>query len=317
MKLTLRKILKGAAVVCAAAVMLCSSLFLTGCDRDGVAVVGSTSLQPYVESLAEEFMRKYPETHIDVQGGGSSAGINKTKEGVADVGMSSRGLKASETGLTPIKIASDGLAVIINPKNPLLETTESELSLTERQIRKIYNREYLKWSDVAKDLGIPMYGKDSEIYLMAREAGSGTRTVFEDLIMGSDRITSYAMVMTSNGGVRSYIADNPNAIGFISLGLVPVREKGKAKPVTALHINGVAATEPNVAKGEEGATWEEGGYLLARPFLFVIREGEEIEGVARDFLNYVLSEEGQTRLEAMGLIPIPKEDWYVPETTET
>ena len=238
-------------------------------------VAGSTSVQPYAEILAEEFARIHPGSEIDVQGGGSSAGITAAGTGTTDIGMSSRHLKEEERTLLAVEIARDGLAIIAHPDNPVGD-------LTLAQVRDIYTAKTVNWSGLK--------GKKAEIHIVAREEGSGTRSAFEELVMGEDRIVPEAIVLPSYGAIREFVSRDPNAIGFISLGLVD-HQQG-LKPVKALRLDGVAPTRENI---------ENGSYSLFRPFLFVMKG--EPAGLARQFIDFTLSEEGQQILIKEGLFP--------------
>lgn len=271
MKVKGRLVRKMGSVVCVLALLITISL-LPGCrDRNnaGVIVAGSTSVQPYAEVLAEEFMILHPDIVIDIQGGGSSAGILAAKTGTSNLGMSSRVLKDEETSLWHVEIARDGLAVIINPDNPIV-------NLTLEQVSDIYSAKITKWSELG--------GPDEKIHIITREDGSGTRDAFTNLVMGESSITPKAIVQDSNGAVRQLVKDDPNAIGYISLGLVD-------DTVKALELNGVAATRENVLNGT---------YNLSRPFLFIAQE--EPTGQTKEFMDYVLSPEGQQLLMNEGLI---------------
>ncbi len=257
-----------------ASTLILSVSLLSGCSKKpeaGTIVAGSTSVQPYAEVLAEEYMLLHPGTEIDIQGGGSSAGITAAQSGTADIGMSSRALKAEEASLWYVVIAKDGLAVIVNPKNPIA-------NLTLNQVRDIYANTLTDWSQLG--------GTNAKIHVITREEGSGTRDAFVSLVMGKTEITSKAIVQDSNGAVRQLVADDPNAIGYVSLGLVNERIK-------ALKLGGIAATHENV---------ENGTYKLTRPFLFITRS--EPTGAAKDFIDFVLSSQGQQMLANEGLIPI-------------
>ena len=236
----------------------------------GIIVAGSTSVQPFAEILAEEYMVLHPDVSIDIQGGGSSAGIMSAQSGTADIGMSSRDLKDDETGLWSVEIARDGLAVIVHPSNPIQ-------NLTLSQIRDIYTAAIDDWSQLG--------GRNSKIHVITREEGSGTRGAFESLVMDKTWITPKAIVQDSNGAVRQLVADDPNAIGFISLGLVD-------DTVKALQLEGVAATTENVINGRYG---------LSRPFLFITLK--QPSGETKQFIDFALSAEGQKILTAEGLIP--------------
>jgi len=255
---------------------------LSSCNNKhsgGVIVAGSTSVQPYAELLEEEFARSHPSFHIDVQGGGSSAGITAVQSGTADIGMSSRSLKEKEQGLWAIEIALDGLAVIVHPENPVN-------GMTAEEIRGIYLGEIKTWSYFGAD--------DKAIHVIAREEGSGTRSAFEELLMDGKFIAPEAIVQNTNGSVRQLVCDDPYAIGFISLGLV---EQAGIKPVKALTLDGIAATQENVINKT---------YKLFRPFLFVMKE--EPQGAAKEYIDYILSEEGQSILAEEGLIPVRKSE---------
>ena len=243
-----------------------------GRSESGIIVSGSTSVQPYAEILAEEYGLHHPDKEVDVIGGGSSAGIQAAEAGTADIGMSSRTLKESEEWLWSVEIAKDGLALIIHPDNPVA-------NLTLEQVRAIYALEITKWSELGANL------PDAKIHVITREEGSGTRSAFEDLVMDNKRITPKAIVQDSNGAIKQAVGNDKNSIGFISLGVVDANVK-------ALQLDGVAATWDNVVNGS---------YALFRPFLFVT-DGEPT-GLAKDFIDYILSPQGQQLLISEGLIP--------------
>lgn len=264
--------------------------FISSCGKGSeemIIAAGSTSVQPYAEILAEEYIHLNPGREIDIQGGGSSAGIFAAASKTAEIGMSSRSLKDSELESFEdpgyewyiVEIAKDGLAVIIHPENPL-----QNLSL--EQINAVYSAEITNW----KNLG----GNDANIHIITREEGSGTRSAFEELVMGDKFISPKSIVQDSNGSVRLLVSNDINSIGFISLGLVDP-EKGQ-KPVKALCLEGVEATEENIINGT---------YKLFRPFLFVtaVEKGEGPKGLTKEFIDFTLSEKGQQILINEGLIP--------------
>ena len=249
-------------------------ILLPGCHRKqgGISVVGSTSDQPFAEALSEEFMARHPQEKIFIQGGGSTAGIQAVLTGASEVGMSSRKLEESEKELIAIPIIYDAIAVIVHRSNPLL-------GLRLAQIRQIYAGKITRWNEVG--------GKDQDITVVTREEGSGTRETFQNLVMGKDEeISLAALVQDSNGAIRQVVADDPNAIGFISLGLVNDRVK-------ALKIDGIEPSIENI---------REHRYTILRPFLFVFKSPPQ--GTAKEFLDYVLSPEGQKLLVKEGLVGI-------------
>lgn len=251
------------------------SLFFgsVGCQRSkaGITVAGSTSVEPFAELLAEEYMIRNPHSHIYVQGGGSTAGIEAVRSHAANIGMSSRSLMGTEKSLYAVTIAKDAIAIIIHPENPV-----EDLSLIK--VREVFSGRIRNWKEIG--------GQDHPIILVTREEGSGTREAFQKLVMGEEEISLEALVQDSNGAIRQVVSGDPNAIGYISLGLV--NEK-----VKALRISGV---EPNVKNIESGR------YHLVRPFLFVFNV--EPTGETKAFLDFVISPEAQELLCKEGLISI-------------
>jgi phosphate transport system substrate-binding protein len=183
--------------------------------------------------------------------------------------MSSRELKGEEKNLWSAEIAKDGLAVIVHPSNPVSNFTLS-------QVRDIYSVAISEWNGPGS--------VKSKIHVITREEGSGTRSAFESLVMGKMEITPKAIVQDSNGAVRQLVADDPSAIGFISLGLI--NEK-----VKALELDGIAASHNNVINGSYG---------LSRPFILICKA--QPDGQTKQFIDFVLSEEGQRLLTAEGLV---------------
>jgi phosphate transport system substrate-binding protein len=240
--------------------------------HSGIILAGSTSVQPFAEALAEKYMSLHSGITIDVQGGGSAAGIMSAQTNTADIGMSSRDLKGDEKKLWYVEIARDGLAVIVNPSNAIA-------NLTLAQARDIYAGNFTNWSQLG--------GKNAQIHVISREEGSGTRSAFESLVMNKIGITARAIIQDSNGAVRQLVGDDPNAIGFISLGLVNDKVK-------ALELDGVQATRANVLNGT---------YNLSRPFLFMTSVPPA--GQVKDFIDFVLSPEGKKLLDTEGLVTYP------------
>jgi len=234
-------------------------------------VAGSTSVEPFAELLAEEYMLHHPHSHIYVQGGGSTAGIEAVKTHAAHIGMSSRSLMAEERNLYAVTVAKDAIAIIVHPENPI-----TDLSLP--QIRQVFAGEIKTWNEIG--------GHSRPIVLVTREEGSGTREAFQKMVMENREINLEALVQDSNGAIRQVVASDPNAIGYISLGLV--NEK-----VKALKISGVEPNLKNIFHGR---------YRLVRPFLFVFNG--KPEGEADSFLEFVLSPEAQELLQKEGLVTI-------------
>ena len=245
-------------------------------SKSTVSLHGSTSIQPFAEILGQEFEKKNPGVRVDPQGGGSTAGITALANGIADIGTCSRALSEKEAkSYRPITIAIDGLAVVVHPSNPVK-------GLTLEQARRIFTGEIGNWKEVG--------GADHAIALNVREAGSGTQEAFAHLVMKTAAVNNRAAVYSSNGEVKGMIKNDPNAIGYMSLGLV-----GDGSAVRAVAIDGVEATLKNVA---------DGSYALWRPFLFVVKGTPRLE--VQKFIDYVLSDEGQALLEKDGLVRAPK-----------
>ena len=251
-------------------------LFAFGCRRAGDAgatltIAGSTSVQPFAEKLAETYMANHPGLSINVQGGGSTAGVRAAETGAAQIGMSSRHLKAGEEALRQVTIALDGIAIIVNAANPVA-------GLSRADVAAIFAGEIPRWSRVG--------GPDRPIHFVTREEGSGTRGAFEEMVMGKKDIAPRALVQDSNGAVREIVASDPDSLGYISLGLVDRR-------VRAVAVDGVLPTHETILAKR---------YAVVRPFLFLSRE--EPAGSTRAFIDYVLGPEGQRLLGLEGLIPV-------------
>jgi phosphate transport system substrate-binding protein len=240
-------------------------------SQTDLTLAGSTSIQPFADKWAEVFMGKRPGLGVNVQGGGSSAGIQACKSGACQIGMSSRELKGDEKDLVEIVVARDGLAVIVHPSNPVRGVKLAD-------VKQIFSGDLRGW----KLLG----GEDRAITVVTREEGSGTRGAFQELVMGKTRIYRGAITEDSNGTVREIVAHDPYSIGFISLGLVN-------EQVRALELDGAVGNEANIRNGS---------YKLVRPFLFVSLG--EPAGLAKEFIDFVLSAEGQALVKKEGLLPI-------------
>ena len=250
-------------------------------EKAHVTIAGSTSVQPYMEILAENYVRRFPGSAVDVQGGGSSAGISAVGSGIADIGMSSRSLSENEKEhYKPIEIAWDGLALIVHPSNPVN-------SLSVEQIQDIYSGKITDWGDVGGNQG-------EEIFVISREAGSGTRGFFEEFVMDGERISNRAIIQSTNGTIRTLVSGdargNRQAIGFISLGLLDLPGQN---PVKGIAINGIPPTNENIVNHS---------YNLFRPFLIVT--DFDISDEVRDFIDFIISDDGQSILENRGLVRI-------------
>jgi phosphate transport system substrate-binding protein len=260
------------------AVVALAAMSFSGRDKGGqtVMVLGSTSIHPFAEVLSQDFDKRQSAVYVEVQGGGSTAGLQAVVNHVAEIGMCSRGLNEQEKGAyLPIEIARDGLAIVVHAGNPLD-------GLTTEQIADVFAGKITNW----RELG----GPDKEIHVITREEGSGTREAFQKLVMGKDRrIFRRAVTQESNGAVHELVLHDPAAVGYMSLGL--------AKELKLLKVDGVEPTRQNVMNKS---------YALVRPFLFVVRRGEPVSDSARQFIDFVLSESSQRMLEREGLVAADK-----------
>lgn len=239
-----------------------------------VSTDGSTSMQKVIGALGEAFTEANPDVNFTYNPTGSGSGITAVTEGRCDIGLSSRNLKDEEAakGLKATVLALDGIAVIVNPENPV-----SELSL--EQIAKIYTGEITNWSELG--------GNDAEIVVIGREAGSGTRDGFESITKTADACV-YRQELTSTGDVITTVAQNPDAIGYASLASI-------GDTVKALAVEGVAPSEETV---------KDGSYLVQRPFVLVTREGEELSEAAQAFFDYITSADAASIIADAGAVAV-------------
>jgi phosphate transport system substrate-binding protein len=255
--------------------LLLASMLLAACGSPAtpapgtaseITVAGSTSVQPLAEVLAEAYMGAHPEIRITVQGGGSSVGVKSAGEGTVDIGTASREIKEEEFAEFPdlqvFTIARDGIAIVVHP-----DVTVD--GLTKDQIKGIYEGSITMWSEVG--------GPNAAIVVVGREEGSGTRGAFGSLVMGDEEfaMVGTAILQPSNGAVRTTVSTTPDSIGFISFGYLD-------ESVKAVAIDGVEATVANTLSGE---------YPVVRPFN-MLTNGEP-SGAVKDWLDFILGEEGQ------------------------
>lgn len=247
---------------------------LTGCggNKESVATDGSTSMNKVIGALGEAFEA---DTGISVtyNATGSGAGIQAVQEGRCDIGLSSRNLKDEEkaNGLEGTILAYDGIAIIVNPENPVND-------LDIETIAKIYTGEIKNWKEVG--------GNDAEIVLIGREAGSGTRDGFES-ITDTEGKCAYRQELTPTGDVITTVASNPGAIGYASLASVK-------DTVKALTVGGIVASEETI---------KDGSYVVQRPFVLVTKEDATLSESAQKFFDYITSEAANEIISAAGVVP--------------
>ena len=254
------------------AVLLVCSIAACGGNKESVATDGSTSMDQVIGALSEAFEENEGIT-VTYNATGSGAGIQAVQEGRCDIGLASRNLKDEEkaSGLEGTVLAYDGIAVIVNPENPV-----SDLDL--ETIAKIYTGEIKNWKEVG--------GNDAEIVLIGREGGSGTRDGFESITDTEDKC-KYRQELTSTGDVITTVASNPNAIGYASLASVK-------DTVKALSVDGVKPSE---------ATIKDGSYVVQRPFVLVTKKDAKLSESAQKFFDYMTSEAANEIISGAGVVP--------------
>lgn len=252
-------------------ILLCT---LTACggNKNAVSTDGSTSMNKVIGGLSEAFEADTGIT-VTYNATGSGAGIQAVQEGRCDIGLASRNLKNEEkaNGLEETILAYDGIAIIVNPAN-----TVNDLDL--ETIAKIYTGEIKNWKEIG--------GKDAEIVLIGREAGSGTRDGFESITDTEDKC-KYRQELTSTGDVITTVASNPNAIGYASLASVK-------DTVKALNVDGVKPSE---------ATIKDGSYVVQRPFVLVTKTDVTLSESAQAFFNFITSEAAHEIIIEAGVVP--------------
>ena len=241
-----------------------------------VATDGSTSMEKVIGALGEAFMEQNKGVTFTYNPTGSGSGITAVGEGRCDIGLSSRALKDDEkaSGLKETVLALDGIAVIVNPANPVSD-------LDVETIAKIYTGEITNWKEVG--------GNDAEIVLIGREAGSGTRDGFESITDTKDSC-KYRQELTSTGDVITTVSTNPDAIGYASLAALKDNVK-------ALTVGGIAPTEDTI---------KDGSYVIQRPFVLVTKDGTELSTAAQAFFDYATSADAADLIAAAGAVAVAK-----------
>lgn len=240
-----------------------------------VSMAGSTSMEKLANAVAESFMAKYPNVTVSAEFTGSGAGIESVLAGSVDIGNASRDLKEEEktNGAVENIVAIDGIAVVVDPANTVAD-------LTKEQLISIYTGEITNWSELG--------GTDEPIVVVGREAGSGTRGAFEELLEVEDAC-AYANELDSTGAVMAKVASTPGAVGYVSLDVVD-------DTVIAVALEGVEATADNIKAGS---------YFLSRPF--VMATNGEISAqseTVQAFFDYLASDEGKEVISGVGLITV-------------
>lgn len=238
-----------------------------------ITLAGSTSMEKYANALAEGFMEKYPNVSVQAEFTGSSAGVEAVLAGQCDVGNSSRNLKEEEKkkGAVENIVAIDGIAVVTDSSNTAKD-------LTRDQLIGIYTGTITNWKDAG--------GIDQPVVVIGREAGSGTRGAFEEILDIADTC-KYANELDSTGAVMAKVASTPGAIGYVSLDVID-------DTVKTLTLDGVEAAEVTIKSGD---------YFLSRPFVMATKgEIEKQNALVKALFDYIYSEEGEELIQSVGLI---------------
>ena len=238
-----------------------------------VSMVGSTSMEKFANSLSEAFMEKYPDVTVTAEFTGSSAGVEAVSGGTADIGN----LKEEELadGIAENIVAIDGIAVVVDNSNTVEDLTKDQLS-------QIYKGEIINWSEVG--------GSDAPVVVVGREAGSGTRSAFEELLELEEQC-KYANELDSTGAVMAKVAATPGAIGYVSLDVLD-------DTVKAVKLDGAEPTEENIKAGS---------YFLSRPFVMATKgEIAEQNDLVKALFDYIYSPEGDELVKSVGLITVDR-----------
>ena len=237
-----------------------------------VATGGSTSMKNVIAALTEGFAEVQPGVTVSYDPTGSGAGITGATDKTLDIGLSSRALKADETGVTGTTIALDGIAIIVNKDSKVED-------LTVDQLKRMFTGEITNWSEVG--------GDDGEIVLIGREAGSGTRDGFESIVDVKDSC-KYAQELTATGAVISAVEANPLAVGYASLSAV-------GDTVAMVTVEGVECSEDTV---------KDGSYKIQRPFVFVTNKSVTLSEQAQAFVDFATSKDAADLIRTAGAVPV-------------
>ena len=259
--------------------------------KNSVQIKGSDTMVNLGQAWAERYMEKNPAGVVSVTGGGSGTGIASLISGTCDIAMSSREIKekeiarAREKGIEPreIKVALDGLAVVINPQNPIGK-------LTIDQLARMFSGKIVNWKEVG--------GPDLEIVLLSREVNSGTHVYFKEHVLrggepnGKQEFSPSALMLSSSQAIADEVAGNPGAIGYYGMGYV----SNKQKAVALANNTGAEYVPPlmqNIVNGK---------YPISRP-LFLYTKGEPA-GAVKDFVDFILSPAGQEAVIETDFVPL-------------
>lgn len=236
-------------------------------------IAGGTAHIPVMTGAARKIMEVNPDIKITVTGGGSGVGVQQVGEGLVEIGNTGRPLKEGEVekyGLVSFPFAIDGVAVAVNPKNSVKE-------LTREQLKGIFSGRIKNWKEIG--------GRDEAINIYVREDGSGTREVFEAEALKGGESSPAANVINSNGAMKTALGRDARGIGYVGIGHLDDTIKG-------LVIDGMTPSQANAASG---------AYDITR-LLFMNTKGRP-EGLVKDFIDYIYTDEGAEIITGAGYIP--------------
>jgi len=276
----------------AIAVLFLNNAFAAS-GRNSIQIKGSDTMVNLGQAWAEKYTEKNPAEFVAVTGGGSGTGLSSLISGTCDIAMSSRNIKdkeialAKQKGINPyeIKVALDGLAVVVNPKNPVSK-------LTIGQLAQIFTGKINNWKEVG--------GQDAKIVILSREVNSGTHVYFKEHVLrrgdpnSKEEFAPSALLLSSSQAIADEVANNPLAIGYYGMGYI----SAKQKPILVAgdeKSEYIAPTIENVVSGK---------YPISRP-LFLYTNGEPA-GLVKKFVDFILSKEGQDIVLATDFVPINK-----------
>ncbi len=264
---------------------------LAAADKNSIQIKGSDTMVNLGQAWAEAFSRLHPQANVAVTGGGSGTGISALISGTADIAECSRTMKqkeidkAKENGIIPyeITVAMDGLAVVVNPGNPVSQ-------LTVDQLADIFTGKITSW----KQLG----GKNLPVLILSREVNSGTHVYFKEHVLrkgnpnGTEEFSPMALLMPSSQAIADEVAQNPNAIGYYGMGYMSARQKA----IAVARDKNSPYEEPTIENVKNGK------YPISRPLLMYTKG--KPDGQVKEFIDFALSKEGQEIVVKTDFVPV-------------
>ena len=273
------------AAVPATSAPVTTAVATTSAQKQSITITGSTTVLPIAQAAADAYMKLHPEANIQISGGGSGVGIQSIGAKTVDIGMSSRDVTSAEKAKYPdfniVTVAHDGIAVIVNPQNSIQY-------ITLDQVKGIYTGKITKWSEIS---GADVPNTNNQIVLIGRDSASGTRSYFDETVLKNANLSKNMLEQNSNGAVAQSVAQTPGAIGYVSIGFVS--SDVKALPIW-YNANKIISPSVDTVKNKT--------YPVSRD-LYMITNGQPT-GLTRDYLDYLLSADGQKIVTEQGYVPL-------------